>query len=57
MVAKVNEKLQIQKIDVWFDPMAMFRQMQDGEGAKKAMQAKQAAAEQEKQDAEKLNAE
>lgn len=26
-VAKVNDKLQIESIDVWFDPMAMFRQM------------------------------
>ncbi|EJT75113.1 hypothetical protein GGTG_08951 [Gaeumannomyces tritici R3-111a-1] len=57
LVAKVNEKLQIQKIDVWFDPMSMFRQMQDPEGAKKAMQEKGAVEEQEKKDAEKLNAE
>ncbi len=27
LVAKVNDKLQIQSIDVWFDPMAMFKQM------------------------------
>ncbi|KAK6078837.1 pathogen-related protein [Seiridium cupressi] len=26
-VAKVNDKLQIESVDVWFDPMAMFRQM------------------------------
>ena len=26
-MAKVNDKLQIQSIDVWFDPMAMFKQM------------------------------
>jgi creatinine amidohydrolase/Fe(II)-dependent formamide hydrolase-like protein len=27
VVARVNEKLQLQKIDVWFDPMDMFRQI------------------------------
>ncbi|KAL3487325.1 hypothetical protein BJX62DRAFT_228121 [Aspergillus germanicus] len=27
VVAKVNDKLQLQKIDVWFDPMDMFRQI------------------------------
>lgn len=27
VVAEVNDKLQIKSIDVWFDPMAMFRQM------------------------------
>jgi hypothetical protein len=26
-VAVVNDKLQLEKVDVWFDPMAMFRQM------------------------------
>ena len=26
-VAVVNDKLQIQKVEVFFDPMAMFRQM------------------------------
>lgn len=26
-VATVNDKLQLEKVDVWFDPMAMFRQM------------------------------
>jgi hypothetical protein len=26
-VAKVNEKLQLQKVEVWFDPTAMFRAM------------------------------
>lgn len=31
-MAEVNDKLQLQKIDVYFDPMAMFRQMApDGE--------------------------
>ncbi|KAJ5618608.1 hypothetical protein N7528_006719 [Penicillium herquei] len=34
IVAKVNEKLQVQSIDVWFDPMEMFRQIgQEGNGA------------------------
>ncbi|KAL2816647.1 hypothetical protein BDW59DRAFT_136676 [Aspergillus cavernicola] len=33
VVAKVNEKLQLEKIDVWFDPMDMFRQMaKEGNG-------------------------
>lgn len=27
VVAKVNESLQLEKIDVWFDPMDMFRQI------------------------------
>lgn len=27
IVAKVNESLQLQSIDVWFDPMEMFRQI------------------------------
>ena len=27
IVAKVNEALQLQSIDVWFDPMEMFRQI------------------------------
>ncbi|KAL4740623.1 hypothetical protein BDV11DRAFT_90122 [Aspergillus similis] len=27
VVAKVNEKLQLEKVDVWFDPMEMFRQI------------------------------
>ncbi|KAL4912139.1 hypothetical protein BDW62DRAFT_206742 [Aspergillus aurantiobrunneus] len=27
VVARVNEKLQLEKIDVWFDPMEMFRQI------------------------------
>ena len=32
VVAEVNDKLQLQKIDVWYDPMSMFRQMApDGE--------------------------
>jgi hypothetical protein len=26
-VAVVNDKLQLERVDVWFDPMAMFRQM------------------------------
>lgn len=26
-VAKVNDKLQLQSVEVWFDPQAMFRQM------------------------------
>lgn len=26
-VAKVNDKLQIQSVEVWFDPQMMFRQM------------------------------
>lgn len=30
-VAVVNDKLQIEKVDIWFDPMAMFRQMQPKE--------------------------
>jgi hypothetical protein len=38
-VAKVNDKLQIESIEVWFDPMAMFRQMhppKDAEAEKAA---------------------
>ncbi|KAL4863502.1 hypothetical protein BDV12DRAFT_177424, partial [Aspergillus spectabilis] len=31
VVAKVNDKLQLQKIDVWFDPMDMFRQIAKNE--------------------------
>lgn len=27
IVAKVNDKLQVQSLDVWYDPMAMFRQI------------------------------
>lgn len=27
-VAVVNEKLQLQKVEVFFDPMLMFRQME-----------------------------
>lgn len=27
VVAQVNDKLQLQNIEVFFDPMAMFRQM------------------------------
>lgn len=27
IVAKVNSALQLEKIDVWFDPMEMFRQI------------------------------
>lgn len=27
IVAKVNEQLQLQSIDVWFDPMDLFRQI------------------------------
>ncbi|KKK22157.1 hypothetical protein ARAM_004452 [Aspergillus rambellii] len=27
IIAKVNEKLELEKIDVWFDPMEMFRQI------------------------------
>jgi hypothetical protein len=27
IIAAVNDKLQLQKIEVWFDPMDMFRQM------------------------------
>lgn len=31
-VAEVNDKLQLQKVEVFFDPMTMFRQMApDGE--------------------------
>lgn len=30
-VAVVNDKLQIEKVDIWFDPMAMFRQMRPKE--------------------------
>lgn len=31
-IAKVNEKLQLQTVEVFFDPLAMFRQMApDGE--------------------------
>lgn len=30
-VATVNDKLQIEKVDIWFDPMAMFRQMRPKE--------------------------
>lgn len=26
-VAKVNDKLQVQSLDIWYDPMAMFRQI------------------------------
>ncbi|KAI9369918.1 hypothetical protein BJX61DRAFT_536050 [Aspergillus egyptiacus] len=32
VVAKVNEKLQMERIDVWFDPMDMFRQIEKGAG-------------------------
>ncbi|KAH8847199.1 hypothetical protein MCOR07_004245 [Pyricularia oryzae] len=28
-VATLNEKLQIKKVDIWFDPMAMFHQMKE----------------------------
>ncbi|KAK3681686.1 hypothetical protein B0T22DRAFT_434001 [Podospora appendiculata] len=36
VVAVVNDKLQLKKIDVFYDPMAMFRQMAgDGEGVTK----------------------
>ncbi|KXG50191.1 uncharacterized protein PGRI_061580 [Penicillium griseofulvum] len=27
VVAKVNDKLQVQSLDIWYDPMAMFRQI------------------------------
>jgi hypothetical protein len=30
-VATVNDQLQLQKVDIWFDPMAMFRQMKPDE--------------------------
>ena len=30
-VAKVNDKLQVLSLDIWYDPMAMFRQI-SGEG-------------------------
>ena len=26
-VAKVNDNLQVQALDIWYDPMAMFRQI------------------------------
>ncbi|KAL4929918.1 uncharacterized protein BDV17DRAFT_260382 [Aspergillus undulatus] len=32
VIAKVNDKLQLEKIDVWFDPMDMFRQIAREEG-------------------------
>jgi hypothetical protein len=57
VVAKVNEKLQLEKIDVWFDPMSMFRQMKDPQGAKEALDKKQEVETQEAKDSEKLNAE
>ena len=27
VIAKVNEKLELEKIDVWYDPLDMFRQI------------------------------
>ncbi|KAL4878479.1 hypothetical protein BJY04DRAFT_221200 [Aspergillus karnatakaensis] len=42
VVAKVNEKLQLQKIDVWFDPMDMFRQIAKGD--KQGLEGKDAVA-------------
>lgn len=27
VIAKVNDKLQLESIDVWFDPLEMFRQI------------------------------
>lgn len=27
VIAKVNDKLQVESIDVWFDPLEMFRQI------------------------------
>ena len=27
MIAKVNDALKLQRIDVWFDPLEMFRQI------------------------------
>ncbi|KAL4787339.1 hypothetical protein BJX76DRAFT_318916 [Aspergillus varians] len=35
VVAKVNDKLQLQSIDVWFDPMDMFRQIAKEEKGEK----------------------
>lgn len=35
-VAKVNDKLQLQSIEVWFDPMTMFRQMKPEDGVEKS---------------------
>ncbi|KAL4998739.1 hypothetical protein BDV10DRAFT_166151 [Aspergillus recurvatus] len=44
VVAKVNEKLQLEKIDVWFDPMEMFRQIAKEEKGEEQGPAESAAA-------------
>ena len=36
-VAKVNDKLQLEKVDIWFDPTEMFRQMDPTGDAKKEL--------------------
>ena len=38
VIAKVNDKLQLESIDVWFDPFEMFRQIdqKNEEGAESA---------------------
>lgn len=33
IVAKVNDKLEIESIEVWFDPMEMFRQIAKNDDA------------------------
>jgi len=36
-VARVNERLQLEKVEVWFDPTEMFRQMDPTGNTKKEL--------------------